>query len=371
MVPRVKSALLRSLCRVLIAGSSFGLLGACGGEEFSSAPAGSGGSAAGAGGSANAGTGGGGSSAGGTTSGGSAGTGAGGGSSCACSEGQYCSAGRCRECSDLSSIAFGEPQDLGATGLVQGAATFPRAGDTAASLFYSTGNPGQGYLHYTADLSSDAGQRISGASAPFEVAPLFIQNSGGLDFDFLFTRTMMDGTTDIMTASWEMGAFSNVAAAPGLLNVDGASDYSAAFATGTARFWWMSDRDGLPQLFTSEAGDATSSYVALQVPAGSTTRCDALASDLTPWATDEGNLLLFSAESFDAQCVPVDGTSDLYAVLLDTDDGQPAAQVIALDDVNQAGSSETTPSLSVDRCWLYFASDVGDSTFSLYRAPRR
>jgi len=378
MVPRVTS-LPAPRYRLLFAGCCLLLIVACG-EEFSSGQGASGGSGAassgGRSGSAGMGASGGSTSGGNGNQGGDTGSsGSGGSASCSCEAGQYCRAGKCRDCSDPSMLDFAEPELLATFDSgIEPNPSFPRTGGSDSALFYSSGHPASGHLYFTPDFNAGAGQHVSGQSAPPEFGPLYLENSGGLDFDLLFTRTPQDTSSMIMAADWNEASstFSGAMPVPGPVNDDFSNDYSVAFAPGTTRLWWMSDRGGTPALYTSVLNDLTSpeQTVTLDIPGSAGASCVAAHPDLTPWVTPDGTLMLFSAEAVDGQCA-TDSTTDLYAVPLDAS-GEPAVSpALALNDVNLPGSHETTPSLSADRCWLYFASDSGTGTFSIYRAARR
>jgi len=373
MVASVKSSLAKVARQFSISGSSLALILACGGKEFSSEPAGSGGARGGGdtrGGSAGMSSGG----SGDTTSGGSmsqagdsGSSGTGGSASCSCEAGQYCRAGKCRDCDDPSVFEFGAPEALSALSGSEPSPGFPRSGGPDGALFYSTGYPNQGHIHFTPDFDSDPGVQVSGESAPPEFGPLFIEDRGGLDYNFLFSRTPQDTPSMIMTADWDPGTLmlTGIMPAPGSVNDDAADDYSVAFASGATRYWWMSNRGGTPELYTTPSDSmAQAQVVALELPGP----CPAVYPDYTPWVTSDGGMLLFTAQSVDAQCVS-DGASDLYFASLGPS-GEPATQVFALDDVNQPGSNETSPSLSPDGCYLYFASNA-DGDYTIYRAPRR
>ena len=87
----------------------------------------------------------------------------------------------------------------------------------------------------------------------------------------------------------------------------------------------------------------------------------------------DGRRMFFRALPFDADCGPIDGTTtDLFVVPLVPETGAAAQPAIALESLNEIGTTETDPSLSADFCTVYFASDRGSpGDFKLYRAPRR
>ncbi len=354
------------------------LLTACGGKEFTTQSGGTGGATSGGSGGMGGSTSSGGSA--GTSSGGQAGSAGSSGSSgsggtmgsCNCEAGQYCRGGKCRDCGDFSSLEFGAPERLeGPAQNDEGNVRFPRAGEDETSLFYSTD-----HLYYTSDFTSDQGTHVSAMAAPLEEAPLYIDSPGSLNFNLLFTRMVGDvlPTKDILTADWTGTTFMTVKPAVAPLNLDPADDYSVALATASARFWWMSTRNGEAQLLTAVQGDALAVLVEPQVQGPNAIACHAVGDDLTPWVSEQGDLLFFSAQVVDAACNVLDnGATDIYVALLDND-GQPVQSGIPLSDVNigDQESSEVSPSLSADSCWLYFASDGGaGSPMQIYRAPRR
>jgi hypothetical protein len=271
-------------------------------------------------------------------------------------------------------LAFAAPQALTSVSTAEPKPSFPRAGNSVGALFYSSGHPSDGHLYFTNDYLNLTGQRVSGASAPPEVGPLYVASSGGLDFDLLFTRIPADGPRSIMTAEWNeaMQSMGGIAAAPMPVNGASSNDHNVAFAPGELRYWWVSDRAGAPELYTFQADDSPTEQVVQLTIQGPGGPCPVNPADVAPWVTPDGTLMLFAAEAVDDACSPR-GTSDLFGVLLGGD-GQPATPAASLgDDVNAPAASEITPSLSADGCTLFFASDESSAGASLtiFRAPRR
>jgi len=117
--------------------------------------------------------------------------------------------------------------------------------------------------------------------------------------------------------------------------------------------------------------------VLLEIPARDGGMCPRGDEDATPWVSQNGGLMVFSAAPVDALCTPIDGgAADLYAVPLSPSSGMPLASAVALATVNRTmdGSVETDPAFTPDLCYLYFSSDGGEANgrdFRLYRAARR
>jgi hypothetical protein len=331
-----------------------GLAGAAGEE-----PGGTGGSQAG----------GGGASAGGAGMAGSAGA-----AGCDCRPGQYCRAGTCRNCSDLSSVQIGMPEpvlDHPISGL-----RFPRVGDSRTSLFFTLVAPSRSELWYVEDPVASASRTVGSAQTASR-SGLFYVEGGAFEFSALFDE-LVGETRGVMTASWDGSELTNVLPAGVPFGLPGVDDYSVALAAETGRVYFMSTREGSAALYTGVLGSTSATPVTLQVPAqsgGGT--CARSGEDATPWVTEDGTLLVFRSPPMDAECEPVDGSAtDLYVAALQSTTGMPLAPAVALTGVNvtAGASTETDPSFSPDLCVLYFASDGGSADgfdFKLFRAHRR
>jgi hypothetical protein len=149
----------------------------------------------------------------------------------------------------------------------------------------------------------------------------------------------------------------------------GANDYSVAYAHAaeTPRFFWMSERftelqaSAPPALFTlpaSESG-AKPTKVNVQVDGCSS---EPLAEDLAPWVFPNGDHILFHA-----RCSKNEPSSLYQAALTPAGTGfQAPAKKISMVKAAVSPDEFRTPSLSPNRCQLFFEADN-----KIYRASRR
>jgi hypothetical protein len=367
----------RSCIAALVAAAAFG----CSSKEFQSdggdaGDAGMGGTLTGGSGPGGSGPTGGGAGQPNGGSGGSAGaTGGSGGMACSCPPTEYCRGGECLPCSELATLDFGDPE------LVlddpSGSLRFPRTGDTQSSLFYRVGNEGSARLHYTANADS-LGSVVGSNAVLQESGPLFV-GALGRTFNVIYDQTTDDPTSGrqriMRAAAWSGGVLTGETDMPAPLSPGGHDDYSAAAATMLGRLFWMSTRDGAPRLRTGMIDTGEGDVVSIEVPkrTGSGS-CARDGADATPWVTPEGHRMFFSAFPLGDTCQPLDAmTTDLFVVPLVPESGMPPLPAIALESLNEVGSTETDPSLSADFCFIYFASDrdAPGADFRLYRAARR
>jgi hypothetical protein len=364
--------------------------GACERSSFSAAetagnagtgPTGGLGAAAGAGSGGSAGTAGGGdggtagAASGGAGEAGKGGqSGSAGASGCACGVEQYCRAGSCRDCSDLSSIDFATPVEL--LDHPTSPLRFPREGDTSASLFFTVASPGRSELWYTPDPRGSASFPLDGTTTPSRSALLYLDEPGALPFNVVFDEVDAGQRVE-RSATWNGSTLSDEATLGSPLSPSGFHTYSVAVATRTGRAYWMSLRDGRPALRTGNFGTGNDDLVNVEVTARGGGTCPRSGDDATPWVNPEGTLMLLSAPAVDASCQSLDGgASDLFVVPLDPESGLPLAPATPLASVNitENESSQSDPSFSSDLCAIYFASDGGAGLgydFRLYRAARR
>ena len=344
-------------------GSAAGGGGAGGGGDGPSAGDGgtpdSGGTSGGAGGGATSGMGG---TAGGAGTAGAAAT------SCDCAAGNYCREGttKCRSCADFANLSFGAPEKLST--LSQGNERFPRAADTGSALFYTEGTIDQTELRYTESPASGIGTSISSSmrvESGALLAPGFYQQN-------LFFDRKTNGKRRIMMAAWLGKSVTAATLAPAPINAADSEDYSFAVAPEAQHAYWMSTRNGDPDLlWYSASAMADPAPLDVKIRAGMQA-CPRRGGDSSPWVNLAGTILLFAAESVNDNCDLNDsGAYDLFAVPLDAA-GAPASNAVAISSVNNTGgaSNEVDPSLSQDACTLYFASDAGTGRYELYRARR-
>jgi hypothetical protein len=355
---------------------------ACGGPAFTAA--GSGGSA-GSGGDE---TSGGDTSSGGDTTGGDSGSVENGGSVggempsagsagkastiCDCSAGNYCRDGTttCQSCADFKRLQFATPQKL--TSLSQlGSERFPRPGSNASALFYTSGAADSSKIWYAPTPVSGVGAPVTGA-LKVESGPLLLPAFMG-DKNLLFDRTIDTATQrrKLVGANWSGSVMTNdeLLAAP--YNMAGSDDYSIAASADTQHVYWMSTRNGTPQLLVYAAADAATTLTVLDLKISA--NCSRAGDDATPWVNAKGTLLLFRSTSLDDNCVASDsGANDLYAVALDSG-GNPAQVAVPLTALNTigGGSDQTDPAFAPDFCAIYYASDNGSGNYDLYRAARK
>lgn len=345
-------------------GASGGGTGGSGGIGGSGGGAGVGGSTGGAAGAATGGSSGDGGSAGGGTAGAPPG--------CDCGVAQFCRAGMCRDCSDISSLEFGPAEEIldhPASGL-----RFPRPFSERDALFFTLLGDAGTELWYTDDPLSVASFRLGDATTlPRSGAvPL---SQGGVPFELVFDE--LDGQRIARSGTWDGMLLSNEMTLGSPLSPGGFDTFSIAVAQSTNRYYWMSTRDGPLTLRTGVLGTGNQDLVNLEIPARDGGTCPRGDDDATPWVSANGTLLLFSAAPVDASCTRIDGgAADLYAAALSASSGMPLTPAVALATVNRTmdGSVETDPAFTPDLCQLYFASDGGETggrDFRLYRALRR
>jgi len=290
---------------------------------------------------------------------------------CDCTVGEYCQDGttKCRKCADFSRLEFGTAQKLGTLAL--SIERFPRSAGIGSQLFYVSGAPDQARILYTAAPVSGAGVTLT-PPTQVESGPLYV--NGYAEQNLFFDRQQPDGRK-LMMATWTAPDLRTAdALVPAPINASGFDDYSIAISPNTGHVYWMSTRNGAPELLwqpTSLSAPPAPAPLDLKLKVGSA-ECARSGDDATPWVNLAGTLLLFSNPSLNDSCEPNDsGASDLYAAPLNKE-GTAAGSAIALGSLNVTGgtSRETDPSLSPDSCAIYFASDNGTRNFDLYRAPR-
>jgi len=296
---------------------------------------------------------------------------------CDCAAGEYCQDGtnKCRKCADFSRLEFGTPQKL--TTLAQSAGSierFPRPAGANSALFYAAGAADNSKIWYAASPVSGVGTQVT-PLLQVESGPLFVTGFiGSTTQNLVFDRQQQLGARKLRMANWTAPAtLTDEALVPEPINTAGSDDYSIAVSPNTGHLYWMSTRNGEPELLwqpTSMSAPPPPAVLELKVKAGSA-ECARAGDDATPWVNLTGTLLLFRNPSVNDSCEPNDsGATDLFAAPLNKD-GIPLAAATALASLNNTGgmSQETDPSLSSDSCTIYFASDVAGD-FDLYKAPR-
>lgn len=356
---------------------------ACG-ETFSAAPGASGragaAGAAGLGVSGDAGRGGagnggalpGGSSNGGSSNGGTtanAGS-AGSSASCSCGAGQYCRAGACRDCADLSSLEFAEPEPIFEN--ADDNLRFPREGERPLALFFRRGTDAAARLWYSDDHTSLAPVALDPTTTWPESGLVYLGDEGGRGFNVLFDVTDAEGRRAARRGRFET-ELSEIAVVEAPLGPRDFDLYEIAISIENQRVFWMSTASGVAELRTGILGSDATEVVDLMLPARGGAACARGSSDATPWVTRDGRLLLFRAPAFDAECQAIESEgNDLYVVPIGVADGMALGNAVALESVNLSANDQTDPSFAPDLCTLYFASKpVGDDAFALFRSTRR
>jgi hypothetical protein len=203
-----------------------------------------------------------------------------------------------------------------------------------------------------------------------------------IDFAFLYDARV-SGRRTIFYASqggagWQSGPYA-VGTAVG---ASGDNYHIAAQRDGMppqiGRLWWVTNHDpngsgggGTTRLVTSPPSSATSVDVPIALPGG----CHTRESDLQPWVTPNGRLLLISSHDYrGAQCASTsDDRRHLFAVPVDPANGQPVAGMPTtdFDYLHVMGFHDQAPSLTFDSCNLLFASDRdGGTELDVFMAPR-
>ena len=356
-------------------------IAACGGKQFTAAPSSIG--SAGLGGDQ---SGGGDTSAGGDTNAGgdsgsienggsvggelpSAGSGGKPSTSCDCTTGNYCRDGTttCQPCADFKRLQFATPQKLSSLSQL-GSERFPRPAN-ASALFYTSGAADSSKIWYAPTPVSGVGAPVTGA-LKFESGPLFVPQFMA-DKNLLFDRTEATKRRKLVVASWSGSVVTNDQLLALPYNVAGSDDYSIAASVETQHVYWMSTRNGKPQLLAYAAADAAATLTVLDLKISA--NCSRTGDDATPWVNAKGTLLLFRSTSVDDNCAPSDsGANDLYAVALDSS-GNPAQVAVPLTALNTVGggSDQTDPAFAPDYCAIYYASDNGTGNYDVYRAARK
>ncbi len=241
-------------------------------------------------------------------------------------------------------------------------------------LFYRTGVDASPSLWYAPTPVSGIGRPLL-ASTGADSGPLYAPKFSPPQNFFFDRLNVATGQRQILAATWMEAALTNVIVAPAPLN-SANGDFSVAIAADVRRAYWMSGRlkNPTPDLVWATFGSSATepSVLGLEVRVGAG-KCPRSGTDATPWVNAAGTLLLFRSQSVNDKCEPSDsGAYDLFAAPL-AKDGTPLEPGIALSALNTTGGmrSETDPSLSVDSCTAYFASDDGKGNFDLYRASRK
>jgi hypothetical protein len=303
-----------------------------------------------------------------------------GGAPCNCAPHQYCRDGStdCYDCSSMNRMNFAAPERLAT---LDSGTRYPRGGSSTTDLFYADGSG----LRYTSDFATSAGNSPN-ATAAGDAGPLLASSSvkGATlpnamleSFNFLFDR-QYNGGRKLFIANWQGGLMSPELA-PVPYNSD-KSDYSPALAqpqNDSPRLYWMTTRDMATQLVLGILDGKASAPVPVKLRIGQDA-CTPLPTDteLSPWVTSDGQMLLLSHSRLDANCAATSQGKDIYTVLLSPTDGQPIPQMgdtptpaRPMNDVNSA-MDDVDPSFSADMCDLYFASNR-DGKYAIYRAHRR
>jgi hypothetical protein len=291
---------------------------------------------------------------------------------CDCGAGEYCRDGtsNCQKCADFSRVEFATPQKLSTLSQSPSSERFARPA-TGSSLFYVSGAVDDSKILYASSPASGGGIPVT-LPTQVESGVLFV--SGFNDQNLFFDRRQ-SGRRKLRMALWTAPAvLAKDALLPEPINTADSDDYSIAISPNSGHVYWMSTRNGTPELFfqpTSMSAPPAPAVLDLKIKAGAA-QCARSGEDATPWVNLTGTVLLFRNPSLDESCEPIDaGATDLFAAPLNSD-GTPKAAATALASLNNVGgmSKETDPTLSSDACTIYFASDGGTGDFDLYKASR-
>jgi hypothetical protein len=296
---------------------------------------------------------------------------------CSCGEAQYCRAGTCFDCDDLSQLDFDAREEILAH--PSGNLRFPRPGPDAGSLFFTLTTATVSELWYEPSVADPPGGSLGGSPTPARSGLFYSEDTANLGFNALFDEVLANEHRSLRRASFDGSALGDAADAPPPLAPGAFDDFSATLASGTRRAYWMSTRGGAPSLRTGVIGESAATPVTLRLAAHDApgVSCPATFGDATPWVNASGTLLVVSAAPVDASCAPVDAqATDLFVAPVDPSTGKPLVAAIALNGVNvsSGASNETDAAFSSDLCTLYFASDGGSAggfDYRLFRAHRR
>lgn len=310
----------------------------------------------------------------------------------ACGEGRYCQRDTeaCAPCADLTRLHFAPPRAISLTPSTKGTtAHYPRA-DTAGETLYFVYVDDTGALPRSRLASLPFQPRKGGpgawtlmsppiASPMEEGAPLPL-STGTLLAGLVDTTAVDTADPVLLFDSTRNGAATRkvFAANPGhptasivsLPSGKRDADIAAAPLATPPRFYWMSDGLGsqTPRLVTATGASAQMSPVTLALDSGCV--IDAVVG---PWITPSGALLLFGANApLPGSCAPVTPSHQrIYAARMGEDGKQaPSTTATPLFPDDEA-SFDSTPSLSPDACFLFFARfDPATTEGRLMLSPR-
>jgi hypothetical protein len=288
---------------------------------------------------------------------------------CDCGAGQYCQDNtKCQNCADFSRLEFGTPQKLSTLSQNPTSERFARPAATGSALFYVSGALDNPKILYAASPVSGMGTPVT-LPTQVESGVLFVN---GFNDQNLFFDRRQPGGRKLRMALWTAPAvLTKDALVPEPINTADSDDYSIAISPNTGHVYWMSTRNGTPELLWEPTSTSAPAVLDLKIKAGSA-QCARSGEDATPWVNLAGTVLLFRNPSLNESCEPNDsGATDLFAAPLNSE-GTPKAAATALASLNTVGgmSTETDPTLSSDACTIYFASDSGTGDFDLYKASR-
>jgi hypothetical protein len=305
----------------------------------------------------------------------------------ACPAGSYCNptAGTCESCLLSSRLSFGAPVAIPLMLPTAGSsALYPRVDAPTPNLFLVQQGQGTGHLNQIAEAMYMPGKMIPWTSATL-VAQLMGSHQDSGPFPLQDPTELGTFAPDAITklgmpvllfdsdrsGGKHVFAIGYAQATPTQLTLPGNATDESRFVVATSatpsRFFWISDLGTTTyQLVTSTVTSNAAATVSVTLDTG----CVTPLPD-TPWITPAGDRLLFSsleyASSSGGACAETSSiTTHLYHVALDGS-GQPTGKAQRVFPGNN--STDTTPSLSPDRCQLIF-SRVSGSTAGFYAAPR-
>jgi hypothetical protein len=303
-----------------------------------------------------------------------------------CPADEYCNptTGACESCTTSPRFSFGMPVALPLMlPTVGSSALYPRIDPPTGNLYLVQQGQGTGHLNQLAEALYMPGQMNPWPSAALlsqlmgshqDSGPFTLQDPTQLGTFAPNAITKLSAPALLFDSDRSGGrhvfGVGYNQATPSQLTLPGNATDESRFVVATdamtPRFFWISNLGGPTyQLVTSTVASNAAKPVSVTLDTGCVT---ALAD--TPWVTPTGDRLLFSSldyASTGGACAPISSTTThLYHVGLDAT-GTPNAKVQRV--FPNDDSTDTTPSLSPNRCQLLF-SRVSGPTTGLYIASR-
>jgi hypothetical protein len=307
-----------------------------------------------------------------------------------CGPSEYCRSGACRPCDDLKALAgaadlkFDPPEALTALNANAGLESlrFARAFGDGSKLMYARDFFG-GQLWLTANYEEGAGATFaSPIDAPdeFETSALKLEFAAAgplAGYNFFFHRAQRrDGGTmrpDLYGANVSStGITSRVTRLPAPFNAALPTErWSYNLAVSRSRAFWVVNNDSsldIHVLTVPLNGEPIPAELSLELANG----CVIREFEYGLWVDPDGRFLFLNAKERTADCKATpQELYDLLVVELNAA-GQPLGPARPIVGVSRAEVNEMDPSLSADRCWMYFSfSSKSLDQLRVFRAHRR